>query len=488
MVGRRVLLAAMCLAIPLAGCVETIGSPEPAGSAIGPRFVAHNGSLVASSSDMAQRFNVRVNGEGQADMPSIAVDPTNPNRLIVAARDFSLGDGCTGDREWLGVYRSSDGGLSWQTALLPGHDEAGAPGNPFAERPCATWPAAFWGKGGQAYVSGWSYFGREPPVPASKELAVAQSTDGGASFAVASVFEHAPNHPPQRLFGQSATAGPDGTLYAAWQLVSSLSGNLDAVNQVMVSRSSDGQTWSQPVSASGLPVHNDLRRHPQVAVDDAGLVHVVFSDGGAGVGELVGLPNPPRCYLIATSSDQGTSWSTPSVVHCDDGAADGRGTVRPRFAIDTSNSPHRGRLYVAWDSSSEELNQILVVWSDDGGSSWTEPMQVNDAGAGQRPGAGLPSIAVGPDGALHVAFLDTRDDPENKLRAAYYARVVDGVVSPNLRVSDGTHERNFPGPNAPPDTPIVTALAVGSHGRVHIVWPVSDGQRVDLMTATVVPG
>src|SRR6185436_343644 len=57
--------------------------------------------------------------------PSIAVSTRNPLHLFGGANEYrtvdipGLGDEVTGDA-WLGVFKSFDGGVTWQSTLLPG--------------------------------------------------------------------------------------------------------------------------------------------------------------------------------------------------------------------------------------------------------------------------------------------------------------------------------------------------------------------------------
>src|SRR5258707_9342662 len=58
--------------------------------------------------------------------PSIAVSSRNPQHLLAGANDYRTVDlnffatGETGDA-WLGVFKSFDGGATWQSTLFPGY-------------------------------------------------------------------------------------------------------------------------------------------------------------------------------------------------------------------------------------------------------------------------------------------------------------------------------------------------------------------------------
>src|SRR2546430_2026754 len=58
--------------------------------------------------------------------PSIAVDPRNSNVVVAGSNDYCTQ--ATNSDVWVGYYRSSDGGSSWQDSLVPGYPADVAPG------------------------------------------------------------------------------------------------------------------------------------------------------------------------------------------------------------------------------------------------------------------------------------------------------------------------------------------------------------------------
>ena len=120
---------------------------------------------------------------------------------------------------------------------------------------------------------------------------------------------------------------------------------------------------------------------------------------------LKGRANAPNAVWISRSNDGGRTLTRPVKVL-------GRLSFQARLSADPDR---RGRLYLTYlkvddvglYKFTEPGNPIRVVRSDDGGTNWTEPVQVNDSG---RQRAIAPSPAVGPGGEMYVAYLDLGDD------------------------------------------------------------------------------
>src|SRR5438552_707083 len=95
--------------------------------------------------------------------PSIAVSTRNSARLLAGANDYRyvdlpglLGLPVTGD-SWLGVFKSFDGGLTWQSTLLPGYPLDTSPeglSSPIHGFAAASDPTVRAGNSGMFYYSG----------------------------------------------------------------------------------------------------------------------------------------------------------------------------------------------------------------------------------------------------------------------------------------------------------------------------------------------
>jgi hypothetical protein len=178
-----------------------------------------------------------------------------------------------------------------------------------------------------------------------------------------------------------------------------------------LSRAERGRVGSDPVTAFN-PRHRTVLH--------ASLSFTVGADGDSGDGDVV----------TAVSRDGGIRWDRPLVV------ADGWGDSasddqvfndKPWLAVDTSpQSPHYGRSYLAWSRFRFRTGRYVEspIWlatSDDGGRSWSKGREISgehsllcasrpDPKAARCSGAQAPSVVVGRDGSVSVAYLNN-DNP-----------------------------------------------------------------------------
>ena len=90
----------------------------------------------------------------------------------------------------------------------------------------------------------------------------------------------------------------------------------------------------------------------------------------------------------------------------------GKFNDKPMITVDRNpSSPHKDRVYVAWDNASprngksSDNDVILVSHSDDGGVTFTTPAQASPSQGGPAAVIGADPF-VGPDGTLYVAWQD----------------------------------------------------------------------------------
>jgi len=92
--------------------------------------------------------------------PSIAVSTRNPMHLLAGSNDYRTVDipglptGMETGDSWLGIFRSYDGGDSWQSTLLPGYPQDTGPTSPLFGYRAAADPVMRAGTNGMFYFSG----------------------------------------------------------------------------------------------------------------------------------------------------------------------------------------------------------------------------------------------------------------------------------------------------------------------------------------------
>ena len=457
----RALVALILLTAGLAGCIGSSGEelgPDalPVGLAIpeAPEpfafLVCEQDELVPLSDQRVEPCNFQATiGNGPGTEVHVAVNPTNPLNLIGGSKDFTLGESedCGMYRVWSGVYTSFDGGRTWEHQLLPGYpgdDEVTA----LSEYGCGSDPVIAFGPTGIAYYAGIystdDPAGEDPPLPQlgpiwggddlNTGLAVSRSLDGGRTWEPVSLRH---------------VEDPDAIIDKEWIAVDPTSGQVyvtyvdfSADGNFYIQRSDDeGLTWTDPIrifEPPGSMVPLAGPQFGQVVVDPAGIVHFTYwytDDDGSTAG-----------IWHRSSSDDGMTWSerhavAPYYPIFDLGFTHKYRIVpNPALAVDGND----GTLYLSYPFYAAEGNvpggnlDVFVVASSDGGVSWSAPVKVNDDLIAPLNGQWMQALAVGPDGTVHMTWLDDRDDPTGQFATVYYATSQDGGAtwSANQRISD----------------------------------------------------
>ncbi len=359
--------------------------------------------------------------------PSLAVSSRNPLHLLAGANDYRTVDlptepgsipGTLSGDAWLGVFKSFDGGQSWQSTLLPGYPQDKAAGSagltsPLKAYAAAADPTVRAGAAGLFYYSG-IVFNRGTNIGAvfvsrfydlnNKENGDAtdpsQSKDSIA-FVDTKVIDSGTSgqfidkpwiavDQPRGTTTCSIPVGggvsvPAGNVYMVW---SRFTGS--ASTKIMFSRSTDcGKTWSNP---SKLSESNSINQGTNVAVDP--LTGNVFA-----CWRRFATSSQPDAILCARSTDFGNTFpskNTSTVANLGTGTAPNlwafdqgssgaqfRTNALPTMAVsvDTSVSPAVSRIHVAWAArpSATGDSRIYVSTSADG-LAWTAPVAADNLG------------------------------------------------------------------------------------------------------------
>lgn len=162
-----------------------------------------------------------------------------------------------------------------------------------------------------------------------------------------------------------------------------------------------GRTWVTANPVPTLPEGAERCYAPEVAFDGDGRLYYLF------VG-LAGAGNRPMGAFIVTSDDRGRSFSKPHLVL-------GPLNFGIRMAIDRDRRK-AGRIHLVWIKATSDPalggfgpppNPIFTAHSDDGGRTFSEPLQVSDPA---RERVVAPALALARDGTVHVAYYDLGRD------------------------------------------------------------------------------
>jgi hypothetical protein len=378
--------------------------------------------------------NLRVNtdaGSAAQNEPFVAVDPNNAQHLVVGANNWLPGSG----HFEVYAYTSFNGGQTWQAS------------QPYinrnASRLNAADPTVAFGPDGSVYFAFVAF------NPAAGAVAVSRSVDGGLTWTAQNWATSFTNEAADK---PALVVGAGGALTLVYQ----------GTALYVRSSADSGASWTSATivdlaGRNGTPV-----------ADRNGVVSIFYSTNNS-----IRLARPAvtqGAYNITTVS---------SVTPLQPRNAAYRASIYPAAAVGP-----QGQMYVAWADgrNAGHGNDIMYSTSKDG-SKWTAPAALNnDAGNADQL---MPALAVGADGTVTVAWLDTRNDSNNVNYDVYMARAADGVhFAGNVRVTNTSSNPN----NDPTLQGSLIgdyfALAVGA-GTAYPVWTDTRNSNEDIYLAPI---
>lgn len=134
----------------------------------------------------------------------------------------------------------------------------------------------------------------------------------------------------------------------------------------------------------------------------------------------------------------------------------------PVIAMDRSDGPFRGRLYVAWPGARNGRCEVLFTSSADTGRTWSAPMVLSRPGAGDQTsseapqavdplrGASMPMLAVNRFGVAGIAWYERSVTPQGISRTVRFAASFDGgaTFESSVVVPNAIHRYGVTGPLA----------------------------------------
>lgn len=378
------------------------------------------------STSLSVGSNVDMSNEcGPQSETFIATNPGQPQNLAGGSNEIF--------RLPMRGYSSVNAGANWTANDLPLPPSQGNNSSDFGSDPSL----AFDTRGNVFYSYIVVFFGNATLTGVNgTEMAVAKSTDGGASYPTVTFFSFSSgsdhfNDKPMITADSNFGSPFRDSLYVAWDAASGGSSG----GGVRFGRSTDsGQAFSVLRIDDPNGPGQSIAAVPFVGPD--GEVYVAWND----------LVN--NAIMFNRSFDGGVTFDAQSVLASkhlslqDNIPAESfRGAlVYPACDADRSNGPHRGRLYCSWmDTNPAGNTDIFFSFSDNHGSSWSAPVTVADP---------LPNVdrfnhwlAIDPvTGDVNLSFYDTRNDTTGfRFQTdTYFTQSTNGGAtfsSPNTRVS-----------------------------------------------------
>src|SRR5580704_8182369 len=375
----RLSVRVLCAVMGLVCVLGVLVAPPAAAQVAGQNVNMVSGTKWPNGDPFLQRQNE----------PSMAVSTRNPMHILAGANDYRSvdleqvlsGGAETGDA-WLGLFKSFDGGFTWQSNLLPGC--------PYAVSQCTDSGA----------LSGRFQAAADPVVRAGTNgmffyagLAFDRATSATSASTVSSIFV-------ARYNDLNNNEQIDPITYIDTHIVAS--GNstqfLDKPSMAVDIPRAGAATCSFTANEPGLGANGGpLSVHQSFA---AGNIYLAYTDFLA----ATKANSTPTHLMITHSTDCGVTWSTP--IQINSGTTTSQGSA---IAV----NPLTGAVYVAWRqfASTGFSDAIMVAQSTNAGKSFSAPVQISKftpfdqgtTGTSFRTNA-YPALTTDMFGFVYVAF------------------------------------------------------------------------------------
>ncbi|MEM9410564.1 MAG: dockerin type I domain-containing protein, partial [Planctomycetota bacterium] len=348
---------------------------------------------------------------------SITINPNDPTELIVTSMRTTSP---------IQVFSSSDSGLSWQQSTTFNDGLAD--------------PVVTYGDNDTAYLT-YLDFG------ASLELYLAESMDNGANWTSKLLVLDSLAADRQWIKRDNSSRSPFyGNIYIGYfhpQMGPDIhfveiapDGTVGPNQSVQSTNFPFVQNCALDITDDGEIVICFLSQH---ADNTFNIMSVNSTDGSNSFSSEV-LVSPIHMYLANGNPVTDVVGFAPG--------ASSRLQNSLQMAIDKSNGPNRGRVYLTWTDfeagNPQEGMNVYISYSDNRGGTWSAPQIVNDDGVPSSHQY-FSGVTVNPNGVLVVSWYDRRSDPlSDSLTDFYLAYSLDGGASfePSLQLNSESSDHN----------------------------------------------
>ena len=415
------------------------------------------GFWILTQTNFAQFQNIRVNNDTLTvcNEPSIALNPTNPDNIVIGVNNTYC-------------MSTFDEGNVWTAGKM--YSSMGGWGD----------PSLTFDLNGNLYFA---HLSGEPPLTGRwvDRIIIQKSTDGGLTWNDGTYTGlNRPKHEDKEWISVDMTNSVyQNNLYVAWTEFDKIfEPNPIYKSRILFSHSTDaGQTWSNAMEISDVEgdcLDDDNTTEGAIpAIGPDGEVYIAWAgpegivldrsfDGGITFGEDI--------FVVDIVGGWGWGYEIEGIY----------GNGLPQTICDISNSPYRGTIYVLWADQRNGIynTDILLKKSTDKGLTWSETKIVNDDNSG-RPQF-FPWMSIDPiTGIMYIVYYDRRNTIST-MTEVYVARSTDGGETfYNYLVSDSPFEattQKFIGDYI---------NIVAYNGKVYPIWIRSDQFGRDVMVAKI---
>ncbi len=435
-------------------------------------------------------YQINVDNQGKniandkANEPSIAVNPLNPDNLLIGWRRFEP----LALTKQAGFAYSFDGGKTWKNGVLPA----------LADQQ-RTDPVLDTDAQGNFYYQSMAH-------GSVNSSSVFKSSDGGKTW----------SQPVHQFIGDKnwlaidKTNGPSqGYIYSSWRRASTTNPDPDYQPRYFIRSTDGGKSYQEPEQA--LPVTNlgfgRIALGPESNVYLSGVKEDVKSTSMIGVIRqgfyFLKSVNAKDPNVSPSFSFKQVNMGGEAIMPFIQSGPNPLGSYGDvQIASDRSNGLMRGNIYMmshvlpaGWQVGNDPLDMNFIR-SDDGGENWSDPIRINDDLASADSYQWFPMLDVAPNSRIDAVWYDTRnstDEVPGRQSQLFYAYSWDGGRnwSENRAVTAlfNTHlpSREINGKQQPADKMGDYTQLISDENGAHIAYAATFNGEQDVYYLNVFP-